>query len=109
MERHSSQTQVEEIERVQEAEEVQERHSRRLLPPPLLQWTSDGGRTWDNTPIRVNCITSSYIFIHPPHFRADDITGQIEIFRNGTDHVGPLGEKILMDKFHICKEREKFM
>ena len=40
------------------------------------------------------------------HFTNDLLTGEIGIFQNGTEHQGPLGQKIWMKKFQISKERE---
>ena len=43
---------------------------------------------------------------NPSHFRNDLLTGEIEIFQNGTDHPGPVGQKIWRKKFQISQERE---
>ena len=38
--------------------------------------------------------------------RTDLLTGEIEIFQNGTDHHGPLGQKIWLKSFQISEERK---
>ena len=55
----------------------------------------------------VSSIIQSHLNPISTNFRLDVVNGEIEIFRNGTDHQGPLGQKIFMKEFHICQEENE--
>ena len=103
------QAQVEEAQTVQEGEFSGGCRHVRHQPPSLLQGPCQTGRTG---PHLTNGVSSSSIIqshLNPisTNFRLDVVNGEIEIFRNGTDHQGPLGQKIFMKEFHICQEENE--